>query len=84
MVIPLLELIKRLFIIDGIAEDTDTSIVEEKVSEIMHRGVARCVPNIQLHLVLVDLDQLGVVLDHLCLLKDFAPLLFTFHERADN
>ena len=84
MIIPFAKLIEGLFIIDGVAEHTDASISEEEMRQVMHGGVARRVPNVQLHLVLVDLDQLGVVLDHVRRREHLALLLLALHERADD
>ena len=36
VLVPLAELVKRLLIIDGIAEDTDTCISQEQMRKIVH------------------------------------------------
>lgn len=62
MLVPLAELVERLLIIDSVAEHSNTSISEEEVSQVVDRGVASGIPNIELHSMLVNVDKFSIVL----------------------
>ena len=62
MIVPLAELIERLLIIDGVTEHSDASIGEEEVSQVVDGSITSSIPNIELHFMLINLDQLCIVL----------------------
>ena len=62
MLVPLAELVERLLIIDSVAEHSNTGICEEEVSQVVDRGVASGIPNIELHSMLVNVDKFSIVL----------------------
>ena len=62
MLVPLAELVERLLIIDSVAEHSNTGIGEEEVSQVVDRGVASSIPNIELHSMLVHIDKFSIVL----------------------
>lgn len=45
---PLVEVIERLFIIDGVAEHANSRVLEEEMCEVVNRLVASGIPNVQL------------------------------------
>ena len=62
MLVPLAELVERLLIIDSVAQHSNTGIVQEEVSQVVDRGVASSIPNIELHLVIANVDKFSIVL----------------------
>ena len=84
VLIPFTELVKRLLIIDGVTENSNAGIGEEEVSKVMNGGVTSCIPNIQLHFLVVYLNELGVVLNHIGSGHSFTFLRVSLHERAND
>ena len=84
VIVPFAKLVKRLLIINGVAEDSDTGISKEEVSKVVDRSITSCIPNIELEFVLVDLDELSVVLNHIGSLLGLASLGTSLHEGADD
>ena len=62
MIVPLTKLVERIFIIDGIAEDSNSSIFEEEVSQVVDGCITSSIPNIKLNFLIVYCDELCVIL----------------------
>ena len=62
MFVPLTELIERRLIIDGVAKHSDAGFIEEEVGQVVDLSITSGVPNIELHSLTINFDQLCIIL----------------------